>query len=422
MLGGTFMCQINIDLDSMLPFRTVPDTPIRKYNEEGIYFGFKEYAQFLTYVAVDRHSATPMVVAVDGCDGCGRTSLLNITKDLIEKVSSKISHNGELLKKYRYCHTVKLNLDYQNGENDGNGQSIREQIEEYLSENIVVSPEDLLPNNAIAFFIDDIHLLPPEEIMGVFGAINRYVRHLGCIFFVGMNMDAVFKNLRDTFKGAYGFNAKDFLRKSIDLLFKIPEENKLSLQKYISYLTEKMSINKDLRGIFINYIRGNPRKAKQILNAFQNFLRISHVVSVDVNEECSAKWILIQHMFLDFYIAVCGDPQLLVVIEAISRDEEIKEGRGLFKVMHIWEGIHWKKSYEHPKDPLYPLFGEKADIVRRWGKEKLLLDLLKSGNSCFASKENVEKYIKIGQMVPLEFPVSRPPHPLRESLFKSEGI
>ena len=229
------------------PCRIIADIPVPEIDDNDP-FGFEPFVGSLASMATHAKNETPFAVIVDGPWGCGKTSMMEMTKKRIDDDSKKLA--GEATEKLRPCKTFWFNAwKYSHEEhvlssllllimngivndktfswNDARvskeslmqggihqlfrkltGFNISEifndikvaektaffdQFSDLLKGIIVEQFGEKSTKGAFVIFIDDLDRCPPNRVLDVLEAIKLFLDIPGCVFFLGMEVEQVKK-------------------------------------------------------------------------------------------------------------------------------------------------------------------------------------------------------------------------------------
>lgn len=126
-------------------------------------------------------------------------------------------------------------------------------------------------NGKLVIFIDDLDRIVPEKVVEIIEAIKTFFSCKGCVFVLGCDQDYLEKCIENKYKGL-NFNGKDYIEKIIQIPFDVPSIT----PNFDSFLFNCTFDYFNLKDDFITIgnlvkksIEGeNPRQIKRLINLF----------------------------------------------------------------------------------------------------------------------------------------------------------
>jgi predicted KAP-like P-loop ATPase len=266
-------------------------------------------------------SDTPVTIGVYGPWGCGKTSLLILTKQLLDKnegtqtvwfntwqhqnaeniivpllqtirsLSDIWGIEGRTQKFFKVIGTtigdlvlgsvtsgkvsaqsiVALTEKYEKDYFEAKSLSLR--IQEFFAEAV---KQIVGPSGRITIFLDDLDRCLPEKTLEILEALKIYLSVPGVVFVLGADASvishAVSLRYRDSKSSEH---TKDYLDKLVQMSLDIPEPSDIAILKYVKNISEVLgikgatidsSIEKYL-SLIISGLNKNPRKLKKLFNS-----------------------------------------------------------------------------------------------------------------------------------------------------------
>ncbi len=165
----------------------------------------------------------------------------------------------------------------------------------------------------IVVFIDDLDRCAPDKVLEIFESIKIFLGMKCFIYVLGMSYEVIEKCIREKYEDL-GIEGKDYIKKIIQIPFRIPEWQDPELEEYFESITKALGDpEKDLKDpanlysklfseskeLVIKGIEKNPREVKRFIN--------SYIVTQEVfrKEELDDKILLplqiFQFRWKDFY-------------------------------------------------------------------------------------------------------------------------
>jgi len=296
------------------------DSPILKLDDETL--GITDYVSALSNFIMK--CQTPITISIQGDWGTGKTSMMNLVKERIEKekiktiwfntwqysqfrmddevavslLSSLLDDLGESGKDARkrlfkigisgIKHAVKAGADIMSG--GFAGKAIEQLIaEQWASEDmdpsrqikklradIQQAVETQLKNNSavrLVIFIDDLDRLMPEKAVEILEIIKLFLDIPNCVFVLAVDYNVVAKGLEKKFGVSMNdLKGKSFFDKIIQLPFNLPISH-YKTNKYLEVLLSESSYNKEDLDTYLRLVTSsigsNPRSMKRLFNLLQ---------------------------------------------------------------------------------------------------------------------------------------------------------
>ncbi len=296
--------------------RSIIDIPISKFDEDEFKIG--PYIEGLSEFIGE--CDTPMTIAVQGDWGCGKTSMMQMVKDiLVEKdviipvwfntwqfsqfnlddrlvltflsrlekeLRSTVSgEEGKVIaeKVKKTCVSVMAAAaeHFIGGEAAGlikNGVEVEDKTASDILLELKNSFNDLIQaackekNKRVVIFVDDLDRLHPVRSIELLEVLKLFLDCRNCVFVLAIDTSVVFQGIREK----YGHDiseskAQSFFDKLIQLPFKMPI-NYYKLDKMISekldFLDPTASEDKQLIKLITNTTSKNPRAIKRLINSY----------------------------------------------------------------------------------------------------------------------------------------------------------
>lgn len=140
------------------------------------------------------------------------------------------------------------------------------QIESALNE--VNTNNDL----RIVVFIDDLDRCAPDKVLEVLESIKIFLGISGFIYVLGLSQNVIETCINNKYKD-FNIKGEDYVKKIIQIPFRIPEWREKELENYINAITGNLETPyKDLFSEFnevvIKGLENNPREVKRFINSY----------------------------------------------------------------------------------------------------------------------------------------------------------
>jgi len=206
----------------------------------------------------------------------------------------------------------------------------------------------------LVIFIDDLDRCRPECAIRILEAIKLYLCVPKCAFVIGFNRDVVDKGIETIYGKDSNINGTDYIKKIMQLPFKIPKPGKKEIAKYTKNCINKTGA-KDIFSengrIKIEYIKiivqgtdSNPREIKRFLNSF---VLLHNIKQEKMGRTYDPKkmifLLLIQLRWNDLFRLIDKDGNLMILLHEYVRGD--------------------KRSREKLKDKLNPIL-ENKDFLK----------------------------------------------------------
>lgn len=150
----------------------------------------------------------------------------------------------------------------------------------------------------IVIFIDDLDRCLPEKAISILEAIKLFLDAEKCIFVIGINKKIIEKGVNLRYK-QLAFDGADYMEKIIQIPFTLPELRDEDSKVFIEKIApEPIRNHSDI----IAKIGGNPRRIKRIINRFRLQITLAeHKPGLGVKNEIIAKLSVIELRWGKFY-------------------------------------------------------------------------------------------------------------------------
>ena len=304
---------------------SVKDKPIVSSSEDLL--NVNKYASAL--IGFIQNSDTPMTIGLQGEWGTGKTSLMYILREELEKLNVATSWvntweysifrevkettpailNGLINTLQESCGenwTIKaqsevamkkigrffgnlinqlgtehLGINIKEAAENNNEPSIKRteisQVKKDIEEVIQILIDDPKnPYKRVVFFIDDLDRINPNDAVEVLEALKNIFDLNNCIFVIAIDYDVVVKGLEKKFGPKTEENEREF-RSFFDKIIQVPFSMPIGSYDIDNFLDEKLKgfgfiIPESLRSIYMEVVKNtvgfNPRSLKRFLNTF----------------------------------------------------------------------------------------------------------------------------------------------------------
>lgn len=292
------------------------DQPIQNKGEDS--FGIEKYVDGLCKFVT--HCATPMTISIQGDWGSGKTSMMNMIKEIIRKdvhtiwfntwqysqfnmqdeltISMLCSLLKELkvdeaqrkkywdwgvkaLKLVAYKGTEKLTAGmvdanaveqvFENG-----GMDVAEQIKS-LKEDVQKAVDNVLKKTGkkrVVVFVDDLDRLQPAKAVEILEVLKVFLDCNNCVYILAVDYEVVAQGIKQKFGDMVGEQkGKSFFDKIIQLPFKMPVAQ-YNIENYVEGSLKNMGIEipnteiPDYVELIKKSIGCNPRSMKRLFNTY----------------------------------------------------------------------------------------------------------------------------------------------------------
>lgn len=127
-------------------------------------------------------------------------------------------------------------------------------------------------NLRIVVFIDDLDRCAPDKVLEVLESIKIFLGISGFIYVLGLSQNVIETCINNKYKDL-GIKGEDYVKKIIQIPFRIPEWREDELKDYVNAITGNLETPyKDLFSEFnevvINGLENNPREVKRFINSY----------------------------------------------------------------------------------------------------------------------------------------------------------
>jgi formylglycine-generating enzyme required for sulfatase activity len=175
------------------------------------------------------------------------------------------------------------------------------------------------PPRRLVIFVDDLDRCLPEKAVQVLEAIKLFLDVQGCIFVLGLDVEAIENAVRSRYRGEV--KPHEYLEKIIQLPFSLPPIEDEPMRGYVQSLAPALP-DPRCAEVFSQGLAPNPRQVKRTLNMY---LLLSRLVSKrprlaeTITQVRLAKLVAIQHAHPDLYQLLRLRPGYLPELESFFR-------------------------------------------------------------------------------------------------------
>lgn len=138
-------------------------------------------------------------------------------------------------------------------------------------------------NGKFVIFIDDLDRIVPEKVVDIIEAIKIFLSCKRCVFVLGCDQDYLDKCIKIRYKGL-NFNGRDYIEKIIQIPFDVPSITPNFNSFLINYTFDFFNLQDEfiiIGNLIKKSIGGeNPRKIKRLINLF-NIIYVSNENELD---------------------------------------------------------------------------------------------------------------------------------------------
>ena len=327
----------------------------------------KKYAQGLARLA--ESGATPMVIGIYGTWGMGKTSLMRLIEmeldrskvrslwfnpwehqfddnpvvALVYKIMEQTGQKWEQTAKEKLAFfaaalasgAVKGATKYFTGldfnikdtlhlgehyvENQFLIRDFRMKLRDKFEELVKGIRTEGYGDRRLVFFIDDLDRCLDDQALKMLEALKLYLNLAGCVFFLGLNREAMESALRSHYPDLD--TRADYLDKIIQLPFHLPPIDADNRKQFVSGLLGlELAI---CRNLLAKTLGENPRKVKRFINKLIVNDSLARALAIpDYDVRVLALLLLIQDAHYPSYLKIAENPDLLKELQQVNQDEE----------------------------------------------------------------------------------------------------
>ncbi|MBU7046391.1 MAG: pentapeptide repeat-containing protein [Theionarchaea archaeon] len=353
------------------------DNPFDDINEKD-YLGYDDFVDSFLDIILNSKEATPFTIGIHGDWGVGKTTIMKrIQKKLKEKecltiwfnpwkygekeevwkgliktifdefetetvkdiLSEVLSEKKEIfskiiediINKFGFAETLselrnisKLDTQFIN--------EFENIMETLISRNLRRKNKDLL-----VIFVDDLDRCRPENAIKILEAIKLHLSVPKCTFMIGFDRDVVDRGIEIIYGRDSNINGTDYIKKIIQLPFKVPKPGKEEIVNYTEKCINKVgaegifSENGKIKEEYIDTIvqgtNSNPREIKRFLNSFVLLHNVKEEkMGIDYDPKKMIYLLLIQLRWNELFRLIDKNGNLMILLhEYIKGDEKTKE-------------------------------------------------------------------------------------------------
>lgn len=200
---------------------------------------------------------------------------------------------------------------------------LREELEQLVNK---VRTEGY-PNRRLVFFIDDLDRCLDDQALKMLEALKLYLNLEGCVFFLGLNREAMESALRRNYPDLD--SQADYLDKIIQLPFHLPPIDADNRKQFVGRLLGQELAN--CGDLLAATLGENPRKVKRFINKLIINDSLAQALAIpDYDVRVLALLLLIQDAHYPSYLKIAENPDLLKELQQVNQDEETQAWAELF--------------------------------------------------------------------------------------------
>lgn len=176
-------------------------------------------------------------------------------------------------------------------------------------------------NRRLVFFIDDLDRCLDDQALKMLEALKLYLNLEGCVFFLGLNREAMESALRSRYPDLD--TRADYLDKIIQLPFHLPPIDADNRKQFVARLLgQELASCGELLAATLGE---NPRKVKRFINKLIVNDSLAQALAIpDYDVRVLALILLIQDAHYRFYLKIAEKPDRLRELQQDIQDEETK--------------------------------------------------------------------------------------------------
>jgi len=176
-------------------------------------------------------------------------------------------------------------------------------------------------NRRLVFFIDDLDRCLDDQALKMLEALKLYLNLEGCVFFLGLNREAMEAALRSRYPDLD--TRADYLDKIIQLPFHLPPIDAGNRKQFVGQLLgQELASCGDLLAATLGE---NPRKVKRFINKLIVNDSLAQALAIPAYDvRVLALILLIQDAHYPFYLKIAEAPERLQKLQQVSEDDETK--------------------------------------------------------------------------------------------------
>lgn len=218
-------------------------------------------------------------------------------------------------------------------------QKTLELIGDFEEEFKEITKEYVGNNGKLVIFIDDLDRCIPEKAIDILEAIKLFLNVQNSIFIIGADKKVIESGIHQKYPQMFENWGKDYLDKIVQIPFFLPPvRDEVIIGKFIPGL----NISEDIKKYksVIAGVGGNPRTIKRLLNQFQLQKILAKKQELDVNNEIMAKFMVIQFRQPEFYENFVGmyinsNLNLVQDLKRISEYDDAKQNEKLEELKYL---------------------------------------------------------------------------------------
>ena len=247
--------------------------------------------------------------------------LLNTVLEEISSVSPELNKLKGTISKAAssFIRATKVGFNYGPAYMELNGKAINEENDKeetlyytkFKQIEMALKEVNKANNNfRIVVFIDDLDRCAPDKVLEVLESIKIFLGINGFIYVLGLSQNVIESCINNKYKDL-NIKGEDYVKKIIQIPFRIPEWRETELKDYVNTITENLETPyKDLFSEFnevvIKGLENNPREVKRFINSY---IATQEVFKKDeLNKEIllllqifQFRWPAFYSMIFDFY-------------------------------------------------------------------------------------------------------------------------
>ncbi len=217
-------------------------------------------------------------------------------------------------------------------------------------------------NDKLVIFIDDLDRCLPPQALKVLEAIKLFLNAEKCVYVVGVARDVIEKAIHNHY-GYLDSSGQSYLDKIIQLPFNIPPVDDDKVENYLNKLNQNQDIKKRY-GLILRGVGRNPRDIKRFMNTLLLNDTLAREIKIEKYQpHVLIKLLIFQLQFPDFYNYISHRPDEFSQIEQLTKKEEKLERKDIEKIPPLAKKFFDSDELDELQEILHlrPLIG-KVDL------------------------------------------------------------
>ena len=322
-------------------------TLIKDEPAQNLMFGFQNLVTQMFNVLTNKKIDTPLVIAIHGEWGGGKTSLINaiyskinliqnnkeckilkfdaweyertdIVVALLQQISAKYDSNtSKKFVKSSSSFIVDAILRKTAGMSKDDAENHFKEFVKHIS-TVRENLEELIGNNRLIVFVDDLDRCNVDNVLNMLEAIKMFLTAKGVIFVVAVDMDKIEKAWHLRYNNPVAANeGRNHIEKIFQLKLSLPIKSDDAMDAFAHNLFPRF-LTPQRRDLLVSGCKRNPRNIKRILNlVYFTILGLPETENLEDEVILVISWCVLVSSFPELAKKIRENPMMLLGISFV---------------------------------------------------------------------------------------------------------